>query len=333
MKTMIASLALAVAVPAAAVPDVVTYAARVENDAGAFDGTVSATFSLFSAATSGNALWSETATSLVVIDGDLVHDLGSVEPLDDAVLDSDALFLEVTLNGDTLSPRAALRAVPFALRARDAQTLAGLTADDVATDAEVAAAVAARVVAFNQLSGVPAGFADGVDNDTVATAAAGGGLAVAANAFSVADNGITLAKMGDASVGAAEIVDGSITSVDIALDTITAVDIAVGAVGTSEIADNSITSNDIGSSAVGSAEIAANAVTRDEIAGAEVSVFLTSSRCAEPGILSTSATCPKAACVIPTTLAAGRVRCDNGACEAGGALTCDNTLVGHLLAP
>jgi hypothetical protein len=321
MKNLIASLALAVAVPAAAVPDVVTYAARVENDAGAFDGTVSATFSLFSAATSGNALWSETATSIVVVDGDLVHDLGSIEPLDDAVLDSDALFLEVTLNGDTLSPRAALRAVPFALKAREAETLAGLSADDVATDAEVAAAVAARVVAFNQLSGVPAGFADGVDNDTVATAAAGGGLAVAGNAFSVADNGITLAKMADSSIGSAEIVDGSITSNDIGNN----------AVGSSEIADGSITANDIASNAVGGAEIAANAVTADEIAGTEVALYRRVNSCTNPGAISVLATCEKQTCAVGVGI--GRVRCDNGTCEAGGSTTCANEVIGFLLAP
>ena len=112
------SLMLVVAAPALALPDVVTYAARVENDAGVFSGTVAVTFQLFDASEVGNQLWSESVASTVVVAGDLVHELGSIEPLDSTVIERDDLFLAVTINGDTLSPRVALRAVPYALRAR-----------------------------------------------------------------------------------------------------------------------------------------------------------------------------------------------------------------------
>lgn len=231
MKSFIATLVIA-ASPVLALPDVVSYSARVENDAGIFSGTVAVTFQLFDASEAGSELWSETVASTVVVAGDLVHELGSVELLDDSVLERDDLFLAVTINGDTLLPRLALRAVPYALKAQEAESLSGLSADDVATDAEVAAAVAARVVTFAQLAAVPAGFADGVDNDTVSTALAGGGLAVANNAFSIADNGVTLARMADSSVGSAEVV----------ADSLTAADLAASSVGASEIAASSITS-------------------------------------------------------------------------------------------
>jgi len=298
MKNAILALVTVVtALPALAVPDLVTYAARVENDAGPFDGTVSIAFQIFDARTAGVELWSESVVSAVVVAGDLVHDLGSVEALDDALLDRDELFLAVTINGDTLSPRAALRAVPFALRAKQADVAAsldGLSADDVATDDEVAAAVAARVVAFNQLTGVPTDLADG-DNDTIATAGAGGGLKAVANAFSIDDNAITLARMGDSSVGAAEIVnesltsedlgpasvgsseitDNSITSADVFDGTLTAADLATSSVGTSEILDNtissvdvldeSLTSGDLGPASVGTSEITDNSITSADV--------------------------------------------------------------------
>ena len=289
MKTMTLALVAAVtlcATQAAALPEVVSYAARIENDAGAFDGTVTVTFELFGSRLLGAALWSETVSSVVVVDGDLVHDLGSIEALDDDVLDRADLFLSVTIDGDTLEPRVPLRAVPYALKARDAESLAGLSADDVATDdevsaaladvpsdADVAAAVAARVVSFAELAAVPDGFADGVDNDTVAVVLAGGGLKTAGNAFSIEDNGVTLARMADNSVGSAEV----------SADSLTAADLAAGCVGTSEIADNAVTSVDIADNAVTSADIAADSVTGADIAAAAI----TSSELADDAVTAT----------------------------------------------
>ncbi|MDP2345217.1 MAG: hypothetical protein Q8O67_30010 [Deltaproteobacteria bacterium] len=300
MKTMITALVAAVAAlastGAAALPEVVSYAARIENDAGPFDGTLSVTFQLFDASTAGALLWGENVASSVVVDGDLVHELGSIEPLDDTVLERDALFLSVTINGDTLEPRVALRAVPYALKALEAESLSGLTADDVATDDEVAAAVAARVVAFAQLSGVPAGFADNVDNDTIATAAGGGGLRATANAFSVDDNGITLARMADSSVGSVEIVNESITAADLAPNSVGFAEIANGAVIAGKLGSNSVAGENIQSNSVGSSELESNAVDGSKIRGAEVDVFIRPLFCAAPGTLVLDAPCASQPC-------------------------------------
>ncbi len=254
MKKMLLALMFAAA-PAAALPDVVTYSARVENDAGPFNGTASIAFQLFDAATAGSELWTESVASIVVVDGDLVHDLGSVEPLDDSVIERDDLFLAVTINGDALEPRVAIRAVPYALKAREAESLGGLSSSDVATDVEVAAAVAGRVVDFSQLTGVPVGFADSVDNDTIATAAAGGGLSVVSGAFSIANDGVTLARLADSSVGSAEVVNETLTSLDLAsgavgnselgTDAVTSAKIAVGAVTASDVLDGTLTKLDV----------------------------------------------------------------------------------------
>lgn len=302
MKKMTLALML-LSVPAFALPEVVTYSARVENDAGPFEGTASIAFQLFDAANAGTELWTESVASIVVVDGDLVHDLGSVEPLDDAVLERDDLFLAVTINGDTLEPRVALRAVPYALKARDAETLSGLSADDVATDAEVAAAVAARVVAFSQLSGVPAGFADNVDNDTIATAAAGGGLTVAANAFAVGDNAITNARMAD------------------------------NAVGSIEVANESLTTADLGPSSVGASEVTNGSLTSDEFVG-RTQIFRAPRGCtgmlgADQLFLTAASTCNRD----NETCSAGQCRdCNTGVCgNANCALDfCINTSVGFL---
>ena len=117
MKNLITALVLVAAAPAMAIPDVVSWTARVENDAGPFDGTLSITFALFDVDEAGTPLWTESVPSADVTDGDIVHELGSITPLDDTLIDRDNLFLQVTMNGDVLSPRSALRAVPSASRA------------------------------------------------------------------------------------------------------------------------------------------------------------------------------------------------------------------------
>jgi hypothetical protein len=294
------ALSLLVAGTAQAVPDVVSYAARVENDAGAFSGTVSATFQLFGAATGGTELWSENAASIVVIGGDLVHDLGSVEPLDDAIIARDDLFLQVTMNGDVLEPRAALRSVPFALRAKNAQQAARAVAADSA----------------DRLGGqLPSSFQF--------TAGANGGLALVDTAFSIAPNGITadriaaaavslaklaansvdasklvdsavtlaklaplsvdgsklidgvvaLSKLAANSVDGSKIVDGSVANADIQGGAITSAKIATGAVGAAQILDLSVGSADIATNAVSSTKIASNAVTADKINGDIIQIF------------------------------------------------------------
>ena len=290
-NTILALVAVVASAPAAAIPDVVGYAARVENDAGPFDGTVSVAFQLFDAPTGGALLWSENVASLVVIDGDLVHDLGSVEPLDDSVLARDDVFLAVTLNGDTLSPRAPIRAVPFALKARDAETLGGLSADDVATDAELAG------LNFGNLPGVPAAFADGVDNDTVATVAAGGGLKVAANAFSIDVNGVTLERLADNSVNSNKVVDGSIQG--------------------SDIKDGSVANVDIATNAVTSDKIASGTIVEADLSGSTTTLFeVTSGGCTVPaGTIQLSSNCTRSSSGCPS----GQLR----SCSVTGACTAD----------
>lgn len=303
------ALSLLVAGTAQAVPDFVSYAARVENDAGAFSGTVSATFQLFGTATGGAELWSENAASIVVIGGDLVHDLGSVEPLDDALIARDDLFLQVTMNGDVLEPRAALRSVPFALRAKNAQQAARAVAADSA----------------DRLGGqLPSSFQF--------TAGANGGLALAGTAFSIAPNGVTadriaaaavsLAKLAANSVDASKILDGAVTLAKLAANSVdgsklvdsavtlaklaplsvdgsklidgvvTLAKLAANSVDSSKIVDGSVAGADIQGSAitsakiatgavgttqildlsVGSADLANSAVTRNKIGGIEVAV-------------------------------------------------------------
>ena len=253
------TLSLLVAGAAHAVPDVVSYAARVENDAGLFSGTVSATFQLFAASTGGTELWSENAASIVVIGGDLVHDLGSIEPLDDTVLAGGNLFLQVIINGDVLEPRAAIRAVPFALLAKNAE-------------------VAARAV-----------FADSADrlggqspSSFQFTAGANGGLALAGTAFSIAQNGVTadhiaaaavsLEKMAANSVDGSKIVDGAVSLAKMAANSVDGSKIVNGALSLAKMAANSVDGSKIIDGAVSLAKMAANSVDSSKIVNGAVSL-------------------------------------------------------------
>ena len=251
------ALSLLVAGAAHAVPDVVSYAARVENDAGLFSGTVSATFQLFAARTGGTELWSENAASIVVIGGDLVHDLGSIEPLDDTVLAGDDLFLQVTINGDVLEPRAAIRAVPFALLAKNAEVAARAVVADSA----------------DRLGGQsPSSFQF--------TAGANGGLALAGTAFSIAPNGVTadriaaaavsLAKMAANSVDGSKIVDGAVSLAKMAANSVDGSKIVDGAVSLAKLASNSVDSSKIVDGVVSLVKLASNSVDSSKIVDGSV---------------------------------------------------------------
>lgn len=220
-RSMLQSVLLAAAVvtmslPAAAIPEVVSYAAEIENDAGPFDGTASIAFQLFDAATAGTELWTESVASAAIVDGLLVHELGSIEALDTALLSEDALFLQVTINGETLDPRTPLLSVPFALRAREADTAVLADTADRAIVADNASQLGGRPASSFQFS-------------------AGDGLALNGVTFSVVNGGITTAKLANAAV----------VTTTIANRAVTATKIAEESVASEHIVDSTITAADI----------------------------------------------------------------------------------------
>lgn len=242
-------LALLAAAPALALPESLTYGAHVDSGDAPFDGSASMVFTLFDARDGGSALWTETAASVVVVQGELAHDLGSVTPLEPELLDRDELYLEVAFNGTTLSPRVAFAAVPFALRARDAESaeLCSLADDaehavnaDHATQADQATTATSATTAQNatQLGGRAAA-------DYQYGAAASGGLALSGTSFSVASNGITrdhlrngevvLGKLGAGAVDGSALASSAVTGAKIASSTITGDKIAAGSINASHL--------------------------------------------------------------------------------------------------
>ncbi len=110
-------LLAALAAPArAAVPHEMTFTARLVNGDTPYEGDVALTFDLYTSATGGTSLWSESTTANATL-GLVAARLGATTPLDLAVIDGGDLYLQVTVESTVLSPRLAIGSVPYAVRA------------------------------------------------------------------------------------------------------------------------------------------------------------------------------------------------------------------------
>ena len=109
------------------------------------DGVYQMSFALYGEPEGGEPLWGE-AHEVEVKDGFFAVLLGTEQPIDPSVLRTET-YIEIAVDGEALSPRQRLASVAFAL-------VAG-----VANHADTAP--------WSGLTGVPAGFADGVDDDAL----------------------------------------------------------------------------------------------------------------------------------------------------------------------
>ena len=123
LRVPAAALALLAAPLAAAVPGTVNFQGLLLDDQGdPVTGPVDLVLRLYDAEESGTLLWTESHADVDVLDGVYAVELGASTPLTPEILDAPALYLEVEVEGDTLAPRQRLLAVPYALRARTAET-------------------------------------------------------------------------------------------------------------------------------------------------------------------------------------------------------------------
>lgn len=164
-------------VSAWAVPVQYTHQGRLLDEAGTpVEGEVSISFRLMDDAESGSAVWSEDIT-VTLTNGFYVAVLGQDEethPLDSSVLEQAPLWLELTIDGGSaMLPRSPLNSVPYAQMAGVSEDMVGGRVD--ATDVAVAGSPVideegrwvGAPIQWSDLEGIPSGFADGVDDDTV----------------------------------------------------------------------------------------------------------------------------------------------------------------------
>ena len=90
-----------------------------ENDL-AYNGTVNMEFKIHDSLTGGNELWSSGTVSVSVKDGIFNYILGMNNgAVFEAINWNQNLYLEVTVNGENLSPRESITGVPYSLLARN----------------------------------------------------------------------------------------------------------------------------------------------------------------------------------------------------------------------
>ena len=117
-------LVLLAAPAAATVPGEVDYQGLLLDSGGTpVNGAVDMSFEIFDAPTGGSSQWSESHVDVQVVDGVYDVTLGQTVPLTAALLAGGSLYLEIEVEGETLSPRERLVAVPYALRSAHAESV------------------------------------------------------------------------------------------------------------------------------------------------------------------------------------------------------------------
>ena len=160
----------AVQTPAGA-PGTMTHQGYLEDGGIPISNTVGLKFGIFSTSSGGSPLWEETHNNVQVSGGYYTVVLGNTEPLDATLFSSTTRYLQVSVDtgsGYVDLPRQAITFVPFAFQAVEADhagmadqatEAAHATSADTATTANMA-----NSAPWSGLTGVPAGFADGIDD-------------------------------------------------------------------------------------------------------------------------------------------------------------------------
>ena len=119
-KNLFASIIIMLLTPAAlqAVPSVLHHQGRILlSDSEPLSGSAETTFTLYNAAVSGSAQWSETLT-LVYDNGYYTVELGTSSSFDMSIFNTNDLYLGITLTDhEEFSPRSKLTSVPYAFKA------------------------------------------------------------------------------------------------------------------------------------------------------------------------------------------------------------------------
>ena len=108
----------------AGVPDLIDFqGSLVDNDGVPVTGTPTIQFALYSANTGGAAIWSETK-QVVLQDGVYSTQLGDLTTLTDDIWENAQLWLGIKVDADDeMTPRVRIVAVPYAMRAKVAETV------------------------------------------------------------------------------------------------------------------------------------------------------------------------------------------------------------------
>ncbi len=265
----------------AGVSTTVSYRGRLVDASGApvSDGDQLLRFAIYDAPTAGRELWNSGLQLVKTRDGLFNYHLGSSVALPQNMFSgSSSLYLGITVSTDPeIRPRTEFTSAAYAYQAEHA---------DVASSSQNAVRLGGETpsyyLAWNNLAGIPAGFADGIDNNSggditgvTATNGLSGGGTSGSVSLSVARDGITATHIASGAVGtnevalnsltASDLAAGSVASAEVLDNSLVAKDLAPGCIGTSEVLDNSLGAKDLAANSVTASEIAIGAVAGSEI--------------------------------------------------------------------
>lgn len=135
------------------------------------DGTLPVDFTLYADPSGSVSVWSDTI-NVTFIGGTFTAYLGSGDPVDPMIFfEHTQVFVGIAVDGDAEMELVALATAPYAAMAAfaaEADTVDGLDASGIVDAAVTAArtlfALQGHRHSWTDLDGIPAGFADGVDN-------------------------------------------------------------------------------------------------------------------------------------------------------------------------
>jgi hypothetical protein len=178
----------------AAVPGLVSFQGHLTDDDGLpLNGDYDMTFFLYNADLGGSQLWTETQLNVAVANGIYNVQLGAVNALSSSVFDSGAVWLEVVVEGEVLSPRQLVTATAYALKA--------LKAED------------ADALIGNTIADLDARYVQEGESGVVSSAMIADG---AVSASDLGADSVGASQIETGAVGTSEIIDGQVTAADLA---------------------------------------------------------------------------------------------------------------------
>ncbi len=284
-KTLIITLIICMAialVAVAEVPQIIAYQGRLLDASGnpVADGAYLIRFRLYDDPSAGTTLWDSGIRQLEAVDGFLNYNLGDTTIIPhDLFLNDTGIWMGIKVGTDPeMTPRTKLASVGHAYHALRADS-AGVAENAF----KLGTQSPSYYLAWGNLTGVPAGFADGVDNDAggditevVAGSGLNGGATTGIAILNIGTGAVTASHLGSNSVGSDEIQSNAVGQSEIQTDgvasnevldnSLTASDLAPNSVGTSEVIDNSLTANDLAANSVASIEVLDNSLTASDLA-------------------------------------------------------------------
>lgn len=128
------------------------------------DSMYTVVFSIYNVSTGGTAIWTETQ-SIETQDGLFNALLGSVNPITPSVLDGPEKYLGVKVGMDPeMTPRRRIVSSAYSIISEDANKLNGLSSGDFSTSDNNPPNQGSNLVSWDNLTDMPAGFVDGIDN-------------------------------------------------------------------------------------------------------------------------------------------------------------------------